>query len=297
MIDRIKDKIKNSTLTKTEFKIANYFLDNEELVYFKAANEIANEIGVSDSSVIRFVKMLGYAGYTEFQQQVQNELKSLMQNYSVNLGPSSKLKKTKLEPEATDLSNRVFNLTCSNLEATFANNPPDKIGNITDILLKSNQKFIVSVRGSASVAYFLGEKLRLILPNVRPVLQGDYSLIHNLADIGPNDCLFLVSFPRYSRIVLSAISMAVKAGAKIIVLTDRITSPIAKKADEILLAHCETIGFSNSYVSALFLADLIIADISQKLSPENLERLNLIEEYIRKNNINYLEDVFPYKID
>lgn len=297
MIDRIKEKIKNTNLTKTEFKIANYFLDNEELVYFKAANEIANEIGVSDSSVIRFIKMLGYAGYTEFQQEVQNELKSKMQNYSVSLGPTSKLRKTKLEPEATDLGSRVFNLTCTNLESTFASNPPDKITRITDILLKSRQKFIVSVRGSASVAYFLGEKLKLILPDVRPVLQGDYSLIHTLADIGPDDCLFLVSFPRYSRIVLSAISMAVKAGAKIVVLTDRLTSPVAKKADEILLANCETIGFSNSYVSALFLADLIIADISQKLKPENLDRLNLIEEYIRANNINYLEDVFPYKVD
>ena len=53
-------------LTNTEGKIANYVLEHYDEVLNYNISELAENAGVSDASVVRFCKNLGYKGYQDF---------------------------------------------------------------------------------------------------------------------------------------------------------------------------------------------------------------------------------------
>ncbi len=54
-------------LTNTEMKLASYILEHYEEVLNYNITELAEEAGVSDASVVRFCKSVGYKGYQDFK--------------------------------------------------------------------------------------------------------------------------------------------------------------------------------------------------------------------------------------
>ena len=54
-------------LTNTERKIANYVLENYDQVLNSNITELAENAKVSDASVVRFCRSLGYKGYQDFK--------------------------------------------------------------------------------------------------------------------------------------------------------------------------------------------------------------------------------------
>ena len=53
-------RIKKPNLSLTEKKISDYFVHSESLLTQMTLESLANEIGVSQSSVYQFVKKIGY---------------------------------------------------------------------------------------------------------------------------------------------------------------------------------------------------------------------------------------------
>ena len=64
-----KEKIMGSMhlLTNSESKIAKYVLDNFNETLNYNVSELADKAGVSDASVVRFCKSLGYKGFQDFK--------------------------------------------------------------------------------------------------------------------------------------------------------------------------------------------------------------------------------------
>ena len=54
-------------LTNSESKIAKYVLDNFNETLNYNVSELADKAGVSDASVVRFCKSLGYKGFQDFK--------------------------------------------------------------------------------------------------------------------------------------------------------------------------------------------------------------------------------------
>lgn len=66
----LRTMINNTSLTKTQKMIAKYVLDNSADACFMTSTEIAMKLGVSESSVIRFSRSLGYDGFMDFQKNL-----------------------------------------------------------------------------------------------------------------------------------------------------------------------------------------------------------------------------------
>lgn len=61
-------------LTNTQRTIADYFLEHLDTIPFKRLEELAELIGVSTTSVIRFTRSIGYQGYGDMQQELQQSM-------------------------------------------------------------------------------------------------------------------------------------------------------------------------------------------------------------------------------
>ncbi|MGC3569787.1 MurR/RpiR family transcriptional regulator, partial [Enterococcus faecalis] len=60
-------RIKKANLSLTEKKISDYFVHSVSLLTQMTLESLANEIGVSQSSVYQYVKKIGYSGFQEFK--------------------------------------------------------------------------------------------------------------------------------------------------------------------------------------------------------------------------------------
>ena len=54
--------------TYSQKTVANYLIDNQDNVAFDTLEDLAEKIGVSTTTVIRFSRVLGYQGYSDMQK-------------------------------------------------------------------------------------------------------------------------------------------------------------------------------------------------------------------------------------
>ena len=65
-------------MTKSEYKIAMYFLEKPDDFAFETLDDIAVKIDTSTTSVLRFCRRLDFSGYKELQETIRREFKHEM---------------------------------------------------------------------------------------------------------------------------------------------------------------------------------------------------------------------------
>ena len=74
LLINIKNKI--GDLSKSHKKIASYVLEHYDKSAFMTAAKLSAEVGVSESTVVRFAFELGFDGYPQFQTALQELIKN-----------------------------------------------------------------------------------------------------------------------------------------------------------------------------------------------------------------------------
>ena len=271
-------KIQSMTLTRTDAEIAEYILAHLSTIGFQTSTTMAEEIGVSDTSVIRFIRKLGFKGYADFRSEMNARTARQIDRAQPDLTPGEKYLRTLEHLGSGSLISDVSQYTLNNLQKSYAQLDQGTVEQIVDILLRSDRKYIAGFRGTACCAQYMASKLLFLTPHVVPILHADATAVENLLDITERDCLFLYSFPRYSEI-------ARESGAKVILMTDRRTSPLANKADVVVTAQVDGLGFTNSYVAPLSLSEVILLSVSGRKDVTDSKRFNRIDSVMEREKL------------
>ncbi len=279
-------KIRVIQLTTIDSKIAEYILDHLNTIGLFTSTALADAIGVSDTSIIRFVRKLGFKGYAEFRNEMASRMASYYDNSQDNsLLPGEKYARTKEQLKNGNLIADVVNYILYNLEKSFAKMDEATLENVVRIIMQSDRKYIAGFRGTASCAQYMANRLVLLVPNVMAILHADAQAVETMIDIREGDCLILYSFPRYSEINYLLMDIAHKNGAKIILITDRLTSPLASQADVVLVALVAGLGFTNSYVAPMSISEVILLAISSQNNEQCSERLHYMDRIMKEHRL------------
>lgn len=278
-------KIQSMTLTRTDAEIAEYILAHLSTIGFQTSTTMAEEIGVSDTSVIRFIRKLGFKGYADFRSEMNARTARQIDRAQPDLNPGEKYLRTLEHLGSDSLISDVSQYTLNNLRKSYAQLDQGTVEQVVDILLRSDRKYIAGFRGTACCAQYMASKLLFLAPHVVPILHADASAVENLLDITDRDCLFLYSFPRYSEIARPLLEIARESGAKVILMTDRRTSPLANKADVVLTAQVDGLGFTNSYVAPLSLSEVILLSVSGRKDMTDSKRFNRIDSVMEREKL------------
>ena len=273
------------TLTRTDAEIAEYILAHLSTIGFQTSTTMAEEIGVSDTSVIRFIRKLGFKGYADFRSEMNARTARQIDRAQPDLTPGEKYLRTLEHLGSSSLISDVSQYTLNNLQKSYAQLDQGTVEQIVDILLSSDRKYIAGFRGTACCAQYMASKLLFLTPHVVPILHADATAVENLLDITERDCLFLYSFPRYSEIARPLMEIARESGAKVILMTDRRTSPLANKADVVVTAQVDGLGFTNSYVAPLSLSEVILLSVSGRRDVTDSKRFNRIDSVMDREKL------------
>ncbi len=263
--------------SKGHRKIAEFILSHYDKAAFMTASKLGDCVGVSESTVVRFATELGYDGYPELQKALQEEMRTRLtavQRIEVSVDRFGH----------DEIFKSVLLHDIDRIRRTLEETSPETFSKAVSMIVGASRIYIMGIRSSASLASFLGYYFKLMLPNVTVIETGSRSeLYEQLMHMGKDDVLIGISFPRYSKQTVHALTYAQNIGAKSIAVTDRIDSPIAQKASIALLAKSDMVSFVDSLVAPLSLINALIVAVSiqnKEIVSRNFEMLDRIwEEY------------------
>lgn len=264
-------------LTPSQTALSRYIIENNEEVPFLSAADLARRVGTSNATVTRFCTALGYAGYAEFQKDMQRWLQ-------MKLNPSQQLAQT-IKKKRESVYVKIFERDLQNLKETREEISFQELEKAVQILSHSRQIYIIGLRSSFALAYHFHHHLARVLKNVI-LLDTAFGMLYDpLMNISARDTLVAISFFRYARLTMEAAKFSKERKAKIIALTDSFLSPIARIADVILQVKVASPAFFSSFTSAICVLNCLVEGVSLAIPRKAIQSLQEMEAKLPQKEI------------
>lgn len=252
MADKVFERIKNASFSKSQKKIADYVLSHEKQAFTLTAAELAKAADVSEATVVRFAVGLGFNGYHHFQKSLALEAKN-------QLTAVERMELLSEKGKGSDVIKRVFKADMEKIEKTMSDIDYTSFNTAVDALLNAKNIYIAGVRSSAALVTFAGFYFNLLFGNCRAITgAGGEDLTEQLFHAGKGDVVLGISFPRYSAGMIKAMEFSKKRGAFVISLTDSDRSPMAVHSSCVLLAESDMDSFADSLVAPMSVLNALI---------------------------------------
>lgn len=221
----IKIKAMRDNLSTSELALADYILSQPESIRDLSSQKLAQQAGVSQSSVVKFTQKLGYRGYPDFKFAINDSLRSAQQHEKPRLHGQISLDDTYTAVTEKLLSSKIAVLT-----NTKGVNEQSTYEQAQAMLQKANRILICGVGGSALVGRDLSFKLQKL--GMSAIAESDNHVqMANVANYTSKDLLFVISESGETREEVAVTELAKKHGVTIVSLTGYGNNSISKLAD------------------------------------------------------------------
>ncbi len=268
-------------LSKGQKVVAYYILENWQAVAYKSARTLAEELSVSQSTIIRTAYELGFNGFPALQDALQGVIS---EKVSIRSQLDLATTEEKKQGPVIDEISKVLRLHEANLQKTFHQLDAEIVSRVASILLKADRVAILGMRSSAAVAHCLGFNLSFVRGNVQ-VFDSDYMLLEYIASMTPSDALVVASFSRYTLAAVESARAAKQRNCTVIAITDNMTSPLIALADESFTVSTTSRHINHSFMAAIAVVDAILTLITRAGQREARKKLTGIEEQVDKLKI------------
>lgn len=281
MTDTLEQRIEKARLTTGQRAIAQYFLKNQNRICTMTSLAVAREIGVSDASVIRFSRAIGYAGFADLKADFYSSLGQDICRTDVGDYPLDK----RLDIQTSkyrdlDLARELLRLLINNAEQSIRQNSPQAYEKVVEALAFGHKKIILGLRGGKGCAVQFGRVLGYLMDDVQVITSGDSDDIAQLQRLQKGDVVLAVSYARYYKTDPILAELITKHGAALYTLTDSMKSPLAKTANAVLLVETKHMGFSNSTVGTNCVLEYLLTMLCWKYPKKYQARLEERERFL-----------------
>lgn len=271
---RLKIKTMYKNLSQKEQAIADYVLENPKMVSHSSISDLATELDVADSTIFQFAKKIGYNGFKDFKTAMlmqENDLSAISFHENIQRDDS----------ELT-MAQKVFESNITSLSDTKKLLQEEHLKKAVDIIDASNRLYLFGVGGSEIVATDTYHKfLRSPIPVYH---SSDYHIqLMEASLLTPDDCAILISHTGRSKETIFIAKTVKKLGAKAIVITSQISSPLAKFGDVTFISVSEETEFRSealaSRISQLSIMDslyVILMFRNQEQAQESISKVRKV---------------------
>lgn len=261
----IREKV--SFLSAGQKKVAEYILQHLDSFSYSTLAKLSKEISVSETTIIRLAYSMGFESFSEMQRTVQNDILSIP---------------TATADDTLDNGNFYQNIIAKELhsmENWASHLSQDDMDQIVTYLTNAKKRLIVGARSSYSAALWMGTLLNQLLGNTKVVHEFYDPHFEYLTEASEDTVVLLLSFSRYTKWSLKYAQVAKNHGAKILAITDSISSPAWSLADHAVITeiNLNEMGF-NSFSCLYCLFDSIVAKIRKSKCKSISTRLHDLEE-------------------
>lgn len=263
---------KYPTYTPQQGKIAEFLFHNLNQAILMNSRQIAAKTDVSEATILRFITGLGFSNFAEFKQSIGQKI---LNDYSTakRLVDSAKT----LEGR-TSLFTDILEGDIKNIGVLSSQISEEVFDEAVRKMYKARTLYILGLRSSFSLAFYLAFDLRFFLSSVRLIKLGVGDIPEQLRDIDQSDVLVVISFKRYTREVVRITEKVKRKGTFILAITNSELSPIAQLSDMALIAETKIPAYFESYTAPISLLNALIAAIAFREKERALPILKNLEK-------------------
>lgn len=285
VINRIKEKY--DRMSKSHKAIANFIFEHYEQAVFMTAAKIGEELGISESTVVRFAGSVDYAGFPEFQEALAQWVKG-------KLTVVQKMDMKYRNHTQSEILNAVLNADLVNLKRTLNELDSTAFDMAVHTILEAEHIYILGVRSCEPLADFLHFYLNTIRGNVVNLKTTSVTeIFEQMLRISDKDAFIGISFPRYSMRTLKATEFAKDRNAKVISITDSERSPMSLYSSCNLIAKSDMVSIVDSLVAPLSVINALVVALCMKC-PDEVKNNLLTLENVWNNYQVYLNDEIDF---
>lgn len=266
-----------SSLRKSEAKVASYVLENLDEVIEMRVVDLASKSSVSEPTVIRFCRAIGFDGFQSFKLQLAQQL-----------GLGSVFTQFAVEDSDTvaDLLNKVFDTTVGSLITVRDEINSAVLEQAIDTISNARRVEFYGFGASGSVAADAQHKFfRLQLSSAAytdPHIQRMSAI-----SLGSEDVVVAISQSGETQALLESVELAREAGANVIGLAPQNTS-LSRLCNLAIYVNMEEDLESftpvSSRIAHLVVIDVLATGVARHRKPllrEHLERLEKSQKALR----------------
>ena len=259
-------------LTRSQQAIAAYMWEHMDSIAFSNLETLSHQIGVSTTTVIRFSRAIGFAGFSDMQSAVQNEIqqKSSLPERLDSMGDES----------ANQLLKESFNTDQENIRQTLAAQNDGDLKRAVDWMSQASCVYILGMRSSFSVAYYMASRLGEIKRNVRFIQSTGMLYPEEIVGAEEGDICLAYLFPRYSKAATNILRWLRSRGVRVILITSMNHDAIQAYGDVILPCAIRSTSYKNSLAAPICLSNYLAAELARQNYQEAREILSRTESVL-----------------
>ncbi|MDJ0923813.1 MAG: MurR/RpiR family transcriptional regulator [Acidimicrobiia bacterium] len=250
-------------LTPTERRIAEVVVADPTLLAFGTVSDLAEAVGTSRPSIVRFAAKLGFEGYPSLQDHMRRDLATQLSRPSIRIrqGPEVQAVRRAIE---------------QSIDSVFAATDDGRLAQLAASITAAERVWVLSGETSRAGAHALVSGLSMVRPGVR--MLEERNLGRDLADTYQGDLLVVIDFPRYRSAVVRAARLLAAAGGQILAITDGPLSPLAQVTESWCAVDVPAIGPFDSSLPAVALAELLVMEVAGQQQAGATARIDRTEE-------------------
>ena len=266
---RLKQKL--PSLTGSQRRLLDYIVSHDEETIFHTVRDLAQKSHVSEATVVRLSKALGFSGFPEFQRELRLRFKD-------RLKTTSRLQKTvKKVAHEGDLLAKILQADMTNIQETLQQIPIEEFRESVKAMDSAQRIVIIGLRGAYALAFFLGMALEFLQKKVWVVQPGIGDMWDRLLGLEKGDLVVGISFPRYTALTVEVLRFAKEGGHRTLAITDSLASPLAQYADHVLTARYQMDSFIESFTAGFSLINALVTALGVSNKAETLKALRRLE--------------------
>lgn len=267
-------------LSPTGRKLADYVLAHYPVAALGSIHALSKAADVSSPTVLRLVQRLGFRGYPDFQASLRTEVEGMLAS------PIAKYDKWADAGPEGDLLNRFAEQALGNMQATLAGIDRQEFDAIA-ALIGDPQRRIYALGGRVthSLAAYFTTLAKVVRADVELLTGEPSTWPPTLMEMRAGDVLLIFDIRRYENSVLRLAELAAELDVRIVLITDRWRSPVARLASHVLACHVEAPSAWDSTISILLLIEALLAGVQNLHWQETEARLQRLETLYARTDV------------
>ena len=257
-------------LSKSHRRIAEYIAQYYDKAVYMTASRLGEMVGVSESTVVRFAVAMGYEGYPQLQQSLQELVRH-------RLTATQRFEMSSEISEGNVLTT-VLKADMQNIRSTIEGIDEKAFEDAVRVISDARRLYILGLRSAAPLAEFTGYYLHYVLDDVRVAAAASTDVFEAISRVKKDDVLLAISFPRYSSRTIEAMNFARTRGEQVIGITDGPMSPLHESADICLAVRTDLASFVDSMAAPMSVINALIVALGLKNKDAVSERFKQLEE-------------------
>jgi DNA-binding MurR/RpiR family transcriptional regulator len=256
-------------------KVANLILRQPEMAIYASVNEVAAAAQVSEATVMRFCRTLGFKGFQDFKIALARELVAPSQRISAEAGAGD-------DPAA--VVRQTFRGNVAALEETLEVLNLRLLQEAAQYLLTCRRLAIIGVSGSGLVVHYADQRFNSLGLTMHGFTEM-YQILTAAALLTAEDALLVISHFGNTQEILDAARVAKENGARVIAITSNSIAPLTRIADLSLITAAREMTRPRDGLASLLcqisVIDSLFALMQQARPNEFRDNLAKIEKVLQ----------------